>query len=83
MSQKKQSISQCIEENLTRYFHDLGSETPCGVYDMMLEQMEIPLLRFMMQHCHGNQTRVAHILGLNRTTLRKKLIQYNMIDSLN
>ncbi|NUE66054.1 MULTISPECIES: helix-turn-helix domain-containing protein [Snodgrassella] len=76
----KVSIAQCIEANVRQYFADLDGETPCAVYDMVLQQMELPLLRCVMEVCEHNQTRAAQILGLNRNTLRKKLTQYNLLD---
>lgn len=76
----KVSIAQCIEVNVRQYFADLDGETPCAVYDMVLQQMELPLLRCVMDVCEHNQTRAAQILGLNSNTLRKKLMQYHLLD---
>ena len=75
----KVSIAQCIETNIKQYFADLDGETPCAVYDLVLQQMELPLLRCVMEVCEQNQTRAAQILGLNRNTLRKKLMQHHLI----
>ena len=80
MPTKKQNIAQCIEHNLQQYFKDLDGETPCGVYDMVLHQVELTMLRCVMEQCERNQTRAASMLGLNRNTLRKKLIQHNLIE---
>ena len=76
----KVSIAQCIEMNLKQYFADLDGETPWAVYDIVLQQMELPLLRCVMEVCDHNQTRAAQILGLNRNTLRKKLVQHRLLD---
>ena len=76
----KVSIDLCIDSNVRQYFADLDGETPCAVYDMVLQQMELPLLRCVMDVCDNNQTRAAQILGLNRNTLRKKLIQHHLLD---
>ena len=80
MPTKKQNIAQCIEHNLQQYFKDLDGEMPCGVYDMVLHQVELTMLRCVMEQCERNQTRAASMLGLNRNTLRKKLIQHNLIE---
>ncbi|WP_107855570.1 Fis family transcriptional regulator [Neisseria weaveri] len=74
-------IYDCIEKNLQQYFRDLNGETPCGVYDMVLQQVEKPLLTCVMSECGGNQSKAAAILGLNRNTLRKKLQQHSMLES--
>ena len=79
MPNKNNNIALCIENSLQQYFADLDGETPCGVYDMVLHQVEEPLLRCVMQACENNQSRAAQMLGLNRNTLRKKLTQYNLL----
>ncbi len=73
-------ITECIQQNLAQYFRDLNGETPCGVYDMVLAQVEKPLLAYVMNECGGNQSKAAEMLGLNRNTLRKKLLQYQLIN---
>ena len=73
MNQKTTDITQCIEQNLRQYFKDLDGTEPCGVYDMVLRQVEKPMLICVMEQCGGNQSKAAVILGLNRNTLRKKL----------
>lgn len=72
-------ISDCITQNLAQYFHDLNGETPCGVYDMVLFQIEKPMLQYVLTQCDGNQSKAAEMLGLNRNTLRKKLLQHQII----
>lgn len=73
-------INQCIIQNLNQYFHDLNGESPSDVYDMVLFQVEKPLLQYVMSHCDGNQCKAADILGLNRNTLRKKLVQHGLLS---
>lgn|GEM_PF-104716 len=73
-------IAECITQNLNQYFQDLDGQTACGVYDMVLFQVEKPLLQRIMQECDGNQCKAALMLGLNRNTLRKKLIQHGLLS---
>ena len=79
MNQKTTDITQCIEQNLRQYFKDLDGTEPCGVYDMVLHQVEKPMLICVMEQCGGNQSKAAAILGLNRNTLRKKLQQHGLL----
>lgn len=72
-------IAQCVAQNLKQYFKDLAGETPVGVYDMVLQQVEKPMLECVMAECRGNQSKAAVMLGLNRNTLRKKLLQYGLL----
>ena len=48
------------------------------LYELVLAEVEQPMLDMIMQHTRGNQTRAALMLGINRGTLRKKLKQYGM-----
>ena len=66
-------ISICVRKALDGYFKDLDGEKPCAIYDMVVGCVEKPLLRSILDHAQGNQTRAAEILGLNRNTLRKKM----------
>lgn len=74
------NISDCIYQNLQQYFRDLNGETPYGVYDMVLFQVEKPMLAYVMAQCNGNQCKAAVMLGMNRNTLRKKLIQHGLLS---
>jgi Fis family transcriptional regulator len=67
-----------VAEALRIYFHNLGGQAPNNLYDLVLCEVEPPLLASVMQFTRGNQTRAAIILGINRATLRKKLRQYGL-----
>ena len=72
-------IQECVRDNLESYFRDLGGETPDGMYDMLVHLVEKALLEVVMQQADNNQTRAAQWLGLNRNTLRKKLLQHELL----
>lgn len=63
---------------MERYFHDLNGEKTTDVYDMVIAEVEKPLLESVMKHARSNQCKAAEILGINRNTLRKKLKQYKI-----
>ena len=65
-------ISECVRRALERYFKDLDGEKPTGVYDMVLRNVERPMLEIVMKNAAGNQTVAAEMLGINRNTLRRK-----------
>ena len=75
----KKKIDECIRESLNDYFHDMDGEEPNGMYDMLLNAVEKPLLEVVMQHDEQNQSRAADWLGLNRNTLRKKLLEHKLL----
>ncbi|HLW74829.1 MAG TPA: DNA-binding transcriptional regulator Fis [Gammaproteobacteria bacterium] len=72
------SLREHAEKTLRRYFADLNGHDPKELYDMVLGEIERPLLTTLMEYTRGNQSRAAAILGLNRSTLRKKLRRYKI-----
>ena len=68
------SLSASVEQHLVRYFAQHGGRLPPpGLYDRILQDVEKPLLSICLAATRGNQIRAAHLLGLNRNTLRKKI----------
>ena len=74
-----QSIENCIRDNLAIYFSDLDGTDPTGLYDMLVKLVEKPLLDVVMTQTGQNQSRAAEWLGLNRNTLRKKLLEHDLL----
>jgi len=63
-----------VERHLSKYFAGHGDRLrPPGLYDRVLQEIERPLLSICLAATRGNQIRAAHLLGLNRNTLRKKI----------
>ena len=75
----KKNIEECVRDNLEAYFRDLRGTEPGALYDMLVRAVEKPLLEVVMQHAGHNQSRAAEWLGLNRNTLRKKLVEHKLI----
>jgi Fis family transcriptional regulator len=57
----------------------LDGEETTEFYNLVLAEVEEPLLRVVMEYTANNQSRASAMLGLNRGTLRKKLRQYNLL----
>ncbi|MDA1107771.1 MAG: DNA-binding transcriptional regulator Fis [Proteobacteria bacterium] len=66
-------LRDCIRAALETYFKDLDGHQAGDLYQMVICEVEQPLLKSVMEHTRGNQSKAAEILGLNRSTLRKKL----------
>jgi Fis family transcriptional regulator len=75
----KKNIEECVRDSLEVYFKDLGGVEPNAMYDMILNVVEKPLLDVVMKHADGNQSRAAEWLGINRNTLRRKLVQHKLL----
>lgn len=71
-------IRTCVREALEVYFRRLDGCKCSGLYKLVLTEVEVPLLEAVMQVCSGNQTKAAEMLGINRSTLRKKLQHYGL-----
>jgi Fis family transcriptional regulator len=75
----KKHIEECVRASLEGYFKDLRGTEPDGMHEMMVKVIEKPLLEVVMQHAENNQSKAAQWLGLNRNTLRKKLVEHRLI----
>jgi Fis family transcriptional regulator len=64
---------------MANYFHHLDGQEASDVYQMVMNEVEAPLLEAVMRYTRNNQTKASQMLGLNRGTLRKKLKQYDLL----
>lgn len=74
------TLKQVVKDTLRNYFSNIGGEQPVDFYNILLEEIERPLLEVLINHTHYNQVKMAQMLGISRGTLRKKLKQYGMLD---
>lgn len=74
----KPTLQHAIEYALRDYFHELDGTPPCNLYEMVLGEVEQPLLKAVLDYTRGNQSKAADVLGINRGTLRKKLKEYGL-----
>jgi Fis family transcriptional regulator len=75
----KKNIQDCIKDSLENYFQDLRGAEPNAVHAMIVDAVEKPLLEVVMKHADGNQSKAAEWLGINRNTLRRKLLDHKLI----
>jgi Fis family transcriptional regulator, factor for inversion stimulation protein len=74
-----QSLRGCVEQAMDNYFKHLDGQDVSDVYEMVMAEVEAPMLEIVLKYTRHNQTRAAQVLGLNRGTLRKKLKQYGLL----
>ena len=74
----KKHIEECIRTSLENYFKDLRGAEPHSVHEMIMAAVEKPLLDVVLKHAEGNQSREAEWLGINRNTLRRKLVEHKL-----
>jgi len=69
-----EGLSAAVERHISGYFAAHKGVLPAaGLYDRILREVERPLITATLGATRGNQIRAAHLLGLNRNTLRKKI----------
>ena len=77
-SKRSEPLRQCVSDAMQRYFQNLNGHGANNLYRLVMNEVEAPLLESVMKHTGGNQTLAASILGISRSTLRKKLSQYDL-----
>jgi Fis family transcriptional regulator len=75
---KTKPLNGSVSDALDNYFTNLDGHEPDDLYQLFMGEVERPLLERVLKYTNGNQTRAAAVLGINRGTLRKKLIQYGL-----
>ena len=76
------SLGDDAGRHIKRYFEALKGEAPAaGLHKRIIAEVERPLIEAALYFTRGNQIKAAHILGLNRNTLRKKIRDLNISPS--
>lgn len=71
-------LSFHVREAVRRYFFKLSGHPACGLHTMVMSEVEKPLIEMVLEHTGHNQTKASLVLGLSRSTLRKKMDQYGI-----
>jgi Fis family transcriptional regulator, factor for inversion stimulation protein len=80
LMQKNQPLHDSVRQSLENYLSQLKGEIPDNLYEMILGEVEAPLMEAVMAYTKNNQSRAAIVLGLSRGTLRKLLKKYGLLD---
>jgi len=73
------TLKEYVHNAMDKFFEHLDGQPACNLYEMVLAEVEAPLLDVVMRHSRDNQSKASEILGINRGTLRKKLKQYDLL----
>ncbi len=76
---RSNEIAEAVVRTLEQYFRDLDGEKPAAIHDMVIRNVERPMLEFILRQAKGNQTVAADMLGINRNTLRRKLTDHKLL----
>ena len=81
VTEQPSHLRGAVTTAVRNYLQELDGQMTTDFYQMVLAEIEAPLLTEIMAHTRNNQTKASIMLGLNRGTLRKKLKQYDIISS--
>ena len=79
VNEEKKTLKYQVGLSMRRYFKNLDGSKAKDVYEMVMKEVEKPLLEEVMIHCKGNQSEACKMLGINRGTLRTKLKAHKLI----
>ena len=77
-SRTKEPLRECVRDSLDQYLSQLKGHRVTDLYELVMNEVEVPLLETVLRYTHGNQSRAAKVLGMSRGTLRKKLKHYDI-----
>jgi Fis family transcriptional regulator len=80
MGVRNKPLSTLTDEALRSYLSSLNGHRPAALYRLVMNEVERPLFRAVLDYTDGNQSQAAEILGINRGTLRKKLETYKLLS---
>lgn len=72
-------VHETIIDALDILWDAFEEDQPSNLYQLVMGQVERPLLARVLERCDHNQSRAAACLGINRSTLRKKLRDHDLI----
>ena len=75
----RKAIDESVRASVEQYFKDLRGAEPGDLHQLFIAAAEKPLLDVVMRHANGNQSKAADWLGINRNTLRRKLLDHKLI----
>ncbi|MDH3902385.1 MAG: Fis family transcriptional regulator [Xanthomonadales bacterium] len=71
-------LRQHVQTTVSQYLQDMGNTVPENLYQMLLAEIEPPLIEEILKRTGGNQSRAAGMLGITRNTLRTKIQRYSI-----
>lgn len=71
-------LNKFVRDVVKQYLDDMGSTPPDNLYQVILSEVERPLIQTVLEYAAGNQSRAANILGITRATLRNRIQRYQI-----
>ncbi len=74
-----ETLSALVDKEVKEYLNSLEGQDPVDLYRQVIDPVELPLLKLIIKHTDGNESRAANCLGVNRATLRSKLKRHGLL----
>lgn len=71
-------LSEHVSVALEHYFKQINGHPVCGLYEMVIREVEKPLIKSVLEQCGHNQSKASEMLGMSRGTLRKKMASFSI-----
>jgi Fis family transcriptional regulator len=71
-------LRELVRSTVEQYLNDMGETPPDNLYDILITEVEKPLIQTVLHRTGGNQSRSAQILGITRATLRNRIQRYEI-----
>ena len=71
-------LHEFVQGVVNQYLDDMGSTPPDNLYQVIMAEVERSMIRTVLNHTGGNQSRAAEILGITRATLRNRIKRYGL-----
>jgi Fis family transcriptional regulator len=72
------TLRETVQTSIRNYLEDMGDSQAEDLYQILLSEVEPPLIEEVLRFTRYNQSRTARILGITRNTLRAKLLRYDI-----
>ncbi|QOC22694.1 Fis family transcriptional regulator [Wenzhouxiangella sp. AB-CW3] len=72
------SLEEFTRQVVRQYLDDMGGIDPDHLHGLIMNTVEKPLIKTVLEFADGNQSRAAAILGITRTTLRNRIKRYQL-----
>lgn len=69
-------LAESVTRAVEKYLHEVEGYMPVDLYKLVLEEVEVPLFKAVIEYTRYNQSKAAIMLGVSRGTLRAKLRKY-------
>ena len=77
-SKSKRLLREFVRQEVKEYFEKIDGYPIDKVYNLVIGEVEKPLIEETIYYCKGNQSKASELLGISRGTLRKKMKQYGI-----